>query len=46
MAKKGTKYKCDECGVVVMIDSVCACEPCDLVCCDIPMKEVKTKVKK
>jgi hypothetical protein len=46
MVKKGTKYKCEECGLVVMIDEPCGCETCELVCCDVPMKEVKSKAKK
>jgi hypothetical protein len=41
MAKKGTKYKCEECGLVVVVDNPCACAPCDLICCDVAMKEVK-----
>jgi hypothetical protein len=46
MAKRGAKYKCDECGLVVMVDEACECSVCDLVCCDVPMKEVKeTKPK-
>lgn len=45
MAKKGTKYKCDECGLVVVVDEACGCGTCDLVCCEKPMKEVK-KAKK
>jgi hypothetical protein len=45
MVKKGTKYKCEECGLVVMIDEPCGCETCELVCCDVPMKEVKSKAK-
>lgn len=46
MAKKGAKYKCEECGVVVMVDETCGCTPCDLVCCGVSMKEVKPKAKK
>jgi hypothetical protein len=49
MAKKqkGSKFKCEECGLVVIIDETCACEPtCELVCCETPMKEVKPKSKK
>lgn len=47
MAKnKGSKYKCEECGLVVVVDEPCGCEPCDLVCCDVQMKEVKPKAKK
>jgi hypothetical protein len=45
MAKKlkGSKYKCEECGVVVAVDEPCECEPCDLVCCGVPMVEVTSK---
>jgi len=40
--KKGTKYKCEECGLVVVVDEPCGCEPsCTLMCCETPMKEVK-----
>jgi hypothetical protein len=45
MAKKGAKYKCDECGLVVVVDEVCGCSSCDLICCGAPMKEVKPKAK-
>ena len=41
MAKKGEKYKCGECGLVVVVDETCGCAPCDLVCCGVPMKPVK-----
>ncbi len=42
--KKGTKYKCEECGLVVVVDEPCGCEPsCTLVCCESSMKEVKKK---
>jgi hypothetical protein len=48
MAKrKGSRYKCEECGLVVVVDETCGCEPaCELVCCGTPMKEVKPKAKK
>ncbi len=46
MAKKGTRYKCDDCGMVVMVEDPCGCTPCDLICCEAPMKEVKTTTKK
>ena len=45
MAKKGAKYKCEECGLVVVVDEACGCSPCDLICCGAPMKEVKPKAK-
>lgn len=43
--KKGTKYKCIECGLVVVVDDPCGCPTCELVCCGVPMKEVKAKPK-
>jgi hypothetical protein len=49
--RKGTRYKCEECGVVVVVDEPCECEPCDLVCCGVPMvrtapnKNIKEKKK-
>jgi hypothetical protein len=46
MAKKGAKYKCDKCGLVVVVDDPCGCSMCDLICCGEPMKEVKSKAKK
>jgi hypothetical protein len=39
--KKGEKYKCEECGLVVLVEDVCGCSDCDLICCDVPMKPVK-----
>jgi hypothetical protein len=41
MAKKGEKYKCAECGLVVMVDDACGCSECDLICCGEPMRPVK-----
>lgn len=46
MAKKGTKYKCGECGAVVVVEEECGCALCDLICCGEAMKEVKPKAKK
>jgi hypothetical protein len=46
MVKKGEKYECGNCGVVVMVDKACGCAPCDLVCCGAPMKPAKEKAKK
>lgn len=43
--KKGDKYKCGVCGLVVKIDEVCGCvDMCDIVCCEKPMKK-KRKTK-
>jgi hypothetical protein len=41
MAKKGEKYRCGKCGLVVTIDRDCSCAECDLICCDLPMKKQK-----
>jgi hypothetical protein len=47
MAKnKGAKYECGECGLVVVVDEPCGCATCELICCEIPMKEVKPKTEK
>ncbi len=31
--KKGSKYVCDACGMVVTVDQACGCDPCDIICC-------------
>ncbi len=41
VAKKGEQYTCEECGVTMVVADPCGCAPCDLVCCGVPMKEVK-----
>jgi hypothetical protein len=48
MAKKtGDEYKCDECGLVVIVREPCECdESCELVCCQEPMKPVKSEKAK
>jgi hypothetical protein len=41
--QKGEEYKCDECGLVVMVETPCDCdESCELVCCTEPMKKTST----
>jgi hypothetical protein len=41
--KKGERYKCEQCGLVVVVDDPCGCEPtCELMCCG----EMMTKKKK
>lgn len=38
--KKGDKYRCGVCGLVVKVDDTCDCvSMCDIVCCDEPMKK-------
>jgi len=41
--KKSDKYECGECGLVVIVDDPCSCTACELMCCGVPMKEVKRK---
>ncbi|OGD46046.1 hypothetical protein A3K79_01825 [Candidatus Bathyarchaeota archaeon RBG_13_46_16b] len=41
MTKKGEKYKCEECGLVVVVDSACGYSSRDLICCGEPMKPMK-----
>jgi hypothetical protein len=41
VVKKGQKYKCGKCGVVMVVDQACGCTPCDLICCGEPMQEIK-----
>ena len=43
--KKGEKYKCDECGLVIVVEDVCGCDDCDVVCCGAPMKPLKEAAK-
>jgi hypothetical protein len=44
--KKGAKYECGECGLIVVVDEPCGCTACELICCEVPMKQVKPKAKK
>lgn len=40
--KKGSKYVCGKCGLVVSVDKACGCvKTCDLVCCGKQMKAKK-----
>lgn len=43
--KKGEKYKCEECGLVVVVDDPCGCEVVELMCCEAHMKPVKVSAK-
>ena len=45
MAKKGEKYKCEECGLIVVVEDPCGCETVELICCEAPMKPVKAATK-
>jgi hypothetical protein len=40
--KKGDRYACDVCGLVVAVDKACGCaRSCDILCCDEPMTRTK-----
>ncbi len=45
MAKKGDKYECEDCGLIIVIDDPCGCEEVELICCEAPMKPVKAAPK-
>ena len=49
-AKRGDKFGCAECGLVVVVDEECGCAAADILCCGEPMvkgdiKTSKTKKK-
>lgn len=39
-SKKGTKLKCNLCGMTVIVDKVCGCDSCAITCCGEDMVEV------
>lgn len=44
--KKGEEYKCEECGLVVLVENPCECgDECELMCCEQPMKQEKATTK-
>lgn len=43
MPKKGEKYKCQECGIVLIVEEPCGCAESHLVCCSVPMEKVEEK---
>jgi hypothetical protein len=45
LAKKGEKYKCSECGLIVVVEDPCGCEVVELLCCEAPMQPVKAAAK-
>ncbi len=44
--RKGAKYGCQACGLVVSVVDDCGCATMDLVCCNTPMKKKRPPVKK
>ena len=45
MVKKGERFKCEGCGLIVVVDDPCGCEGVELICCEVPMKPVKSAAK-
>ena len=45
MAKKGEKYRCEECGLIVVVDDPCGCETVELICREAPMKPIQASSK-
>ncbi|MEM3366620.1 MAG: hypothetical protein QXM93_09405 [Candidatus Methanomethyliaceae archaeon] len=43
---KGDRYRCEKCGLVVVVEDPCGCAACDLICCEVPMKKVNAEPKK
>jgi len=41
VSKKGEKYKCKECGLVIVVEEECGCADCSITCCQKPMKKIK-----
>ncbi len=44
--RKGAKYGCQACGLVVSVVDDCGCATMDLVCCNTPMKKKRPPVRK
>ncbi len=41
-SKKGSRYSCNVCGLVITVDNICGCvDACDIVCCGEGMKAKK-----
>jgi len=43
--KKGDRYECDECGLVILVENPCTCESCEIVCCGEPMNSISEKTE-
>jgi hypothetical protein len=40
--KRGDRYSCEVCGLIVSVDEACGCvEACDIICCGAQMKAKK-----
>jgi hypothetical protein len=36
--KEGIKLYCETCGIVLMVDEMCNCGACDVICCGEEMQ--------
>lgn len=37
--KKGSRYSCNVCGLMVSVDNICGCvDTCDIICCGEEMR--------
>jgi hypothetical protein len=44
-AKKGMRYVCDSCGMILVVDQPCPCDCCDIICCGQDMKILNSRPK-
>jgi hypothetical protein len=44
--RKGSRYGCGVCGLVLSVVDDCGCGTIDLLCCDTPMKKKRAVPKK
>jgi hypothetical protein len=44
--KKGDRYKCDECGLVIFVEEPCGCETTEITCCGEPIKSLAAQKEK
>ncbi len=44
-ARKGDKFTCDVCGLVVAVDETCDCAVGEIICCDTPMRKGRAGMK-
>ncbi len=42
MVKELKLKKCEKCGALVKVLQDCTCKDCGIICCEEPMKEIKT----
>lgn len=38
-SKTGDNYRCEVCGLSLVVDEPCGCTACEVVCCGKPMKK-------